>query len=446
MRSLLAALNVWAVRLAAALGVLVVVLPAAASAITIQEVMSPGGIRAWLVEEKSIPLIAMTFSFRNGSIHDPAGKEGVSEFLTGMMDEGAGDILSAEFQQKRDELAFRMGFDSGADLFEGSFQTLSRNREASFDLLRLAITSPRFDAEPLERVRQQFLLSVQERQQDPQSIAFDSWMRQALPGDPYARPDEGTMESMAAITADDLQAAHRRIFTRSTLQVAVVGDIDAKTLGPLLDHVFGGLPVGPPPDVLPDAVVAMGPKLEIIDRDIPQSVIVFGHEGIKRSDPDFIPAYVMSEILGGGSFQTRLTDEIREKRGLTYGVSFGLSPMDRGGLYAGSLQTANASAAEALRLIREVLAKMAAEGPTQKELDEAKTYLTGSYALRFTGNAAIANQLLGLQQQGLGIDYVTRRNGLIESVTLEDVKAQAKRLLHPDRLIVSVVGKPEGLK
>lgn len=418
-----------------------------ANAFAIQEVKSPGGIKAWLVEEHAIPLMAMTYSFRGGTELEPAGKEGVSNFLTGMMDEGAGDMLSAEFQKKRDELAFRMSFDAGSDFFEGSFQTLTRNRDASIDLLKLAITSPRFDAEPLERVRQQFLLNVKEKEQDPQSIGWQAWMEEILPGDPYSRPDDGTEVTVAAITADDLHAAHHRIFNRDALQIAVVGDITAQELGPLLDKVFGGLPqTAPEQSKLPEAKPAMGPKLKIIERDMPQSVIAFGTEGIRRDDPDFIPAFVMSEILGSGGLTSRLSEEIREKRGLTYGVSYGLSPMDRVGLYAGSLQTKNQSAGEALAAAREVMKTYAEEGPTQKELDEAKTYLTGSYALRFSSNAAIANQLLAIQQQDLGIDYVQKRNSLVEAVTLDQVKSQARRLLHPDSLIVTVVGKPEGVK
>lgn len=420
---------------------------AAANAFTIQEVTSPGGIKAWLVEEKAIPLMAMNFSFRSASAEDPEGKDGVSEFLTGMMDEGAGSMLSKEFQKKREELSFRMSFDSGNDFFEGSFQTLTRNRKESVELLKLAITEPRFDAEPLERVRQQFLLNVKEKEQDPQAIASQAWMEEILPGDTYARRNEGTEATMSAITADDLRAAHRRIFNRDSLQVAVVGDISAKELGPLLDEIFGGLPEHAPDAAkLSAAKPAEGPKLKVIDRDMPQSVIIFGHEGILRSDPDFIPAYVMSEILGSGGLTSLLSEEIREKRGLTYGVSFGLAPSQRGGLYVGMLQTKNASAGEALKAAKEVLAKFAAEGPSQEQLDEAKTFLTGSYALRFSSNSAIANQLLGLQQQNLGADYVQKRNAMVDAVTLDQVKAQAKRLLHPDRLIVTVVGKPEGIK
>jgi zinc protease len=425
----------------------VLALPATARAFAIQEVTSPGGIKAWLVEEKAIPLLAMNFSFRGGAALDPAGKDGVSTFLTGMLDEGAGDMLSEAFQSKKEQLAFRMSFDVGDDFFEGSFQTLSKNRDESLDLLRLAITSPRFDPEPMERVRRQFLVSVRDKKKDPQSIAWQAWVEQILPGDPYARRTSGTEETMQAMTADDLRAAHRRIFNRENLQVAVVGDITAAELGPLLDKVFGGLPEKAPPlPDLPPAKPEMGPKLQVIDRDMPQSVIVFGHDGILRSDPDFIPAFIMAEILSGSGLTSRLSEEIREKRGLTYGVSFDISPSARSGFYLGFLQTKNETAGEALDVARQVIAKYAAEGPTQAELDAAKTYLTGSYGLRFSSNAAIASQLLGLQQQNLGIDYIKKRNALVEAVTLDQVKAQAKRLLHPDRLIVTVVGRPEGLK
>ena len=425
--------------------VLLAFLALPARAIEIKRVVSPGGITAWLVEDHTNPLLAMNFSFSSGSSTDPVDRVGVANFLSGMLDEGAGDLDSAAFQKRRDELAFRLSFDAGRDFFEGSFETLTRNREASVELLRKAITGPRFDPEPLERVRQQILLAARNRNDDPQQLAVSAWMEAALPGDPYAADPSGTEATVAVISADDLRAAHHRIFNRNSLQIAVVGDITAAELSLILDRVFGALPntddgLEPAP-----ASLAPGPRLKVIQRDIPQTVLIFGHEGIRRSDPDFIPAYIMSEILGGGGFNSRLTGEIREKRGLTYGVGAGFSPMVRVGLFIGSLSTRNEKAAEALGVIREVLAKMAEEGPSAEELQDAKTYLTGSYALRFTGSRAIAGQLLGLQQQGLGIGYVETRNSLIEAVTLDQVRAQAKRLLHPDKLIVTAVGKPEGL-
>ncbi len=417
-----------------------------ANAVEIKEVTSPGGIKAWLVENKSIPLIAMQFSFEGGSTSDPTRKEGTAHFITGMMDEGAGDLDGAAFQAKRDELAVKIGFDAGTEQFEGSLQTLSRNRVEAFALLKMALNAPHFEKEAMERVRQQFLLSARDDEQDPERIASRAWMKLAFADQPYARQSNGSPESIANITPDDLRAMHKLLFSRKGLKVAVVGDIDAATLATSLDEVFGGLPETEPPKAVSSATIAKGPIVKIIDRDIPQSIIVFGHEGILRKDPDFIPAFVMNQILGGGGYASRLTTEVREKRGLTYGVGFGLSPMDHAGLYAGSLGTRNEKVGEALTVVKETLKKMADEGPTQAELDDVKTFLTGSYALRFDTNDKIAGQLLGIQQQNLGIDYINKRNGSVEAVTLDQVKTQARRLIHSEHLIVTVVGKPEGLK
>ncbi len=417
-----------------------------AQAMEIKEVTSPGGIKAWLVESKSIPLIAMQFSFEGGSTSDPVGKEGTANFITGMMDEGADDLDGSAFQALRDELAVRIGFDAGSEQFEGSLQTLSKNQVEAFKLLKKALTAPHFEKEAMERVRQQFLLSARDNEQDPEKIASRAWMKLAFGDQPYARESNGTPESIASITPDDLRAMHKLLFRRKGLKVAVVGDIDAATLAVSLDEIFGSLPDSDPPKAVSTMTVAKGPIVKIIDRDIPQSIIVFGHEGILRSDPDFIPAFVMNQIVGGGGYGSRLTTEVREKRGLTYGVGFSMVPLDHAGLFVGSLGTRNEKAGEALAVVKETLKKMADEGPTQAELDDVKTFLTGSYALRFDTNNKIAGQLLGIQQQNLGIDYVNKRNSLVEAITLEQVKAQAKRLIDSDHLIVTVVGKPEGLK
>ena len=367
-------------------------------------------------------------------------------FITGMMDEGAADMDGSTFQARRDELAVRMGFDAGTDQFEGSLQTLSKNRDAAFDLLRKAITEPHFEKAAMERVRQQFVLGAQSDEQDPDKIAGRAWTEAAFGDQLYARRGAGSPESIVRITPDDLRAMHKLIFNRKGLTISVVGDIDAATLGLALDKIFGGLSNTDPPNPVKEVKVASGPLMKIIDRDIPQSIIVFGHEGILRNDPDFIPAFVMSQILGGGGFASRLTTEVREKRGLTYGVGFGLAPMDHVGLYIGSVNTRNEKAAETLAVVQDVLKKMADEGPTQAELDDIKTYLTGSYPLRFDSNSKIAGQLLGIQQENLGIDYVNTRNARIEVLTLDQVKAQAKRLIHSDRLIITIVGHPEGIK
>jgi zinc protease len=417
-----------------------------AQAMTVKEIKTPGGLTAWVVEDKTIPLIAMEFSFAGGAALDPPGKEGAAHFITGMMDEGAADLDGPTFQARRDELAVKMSFEARLDNFEGSLQTLSKNRDAAFELLQKALTAPRFEELPFRRVQNQFLVSAANNAQDPEKIASRRWMEQAFGQHPYARGSEGTEASIARLTPDDLRAVHKRIFVKEGLKIAVVGDIDLATLGTLLDRTFGALPEKAEGVAVAEARVAPGPQLSHIERDIPQSIIVFGLAGIKRNDPDFIPAYVAMHILGGGGLGSRLNEEVREKRGLTYGVGLGLVPLEHAGFIMGSLGTRNEKAGEAMSVVREVLARMAEEGPRQEELDKAKTFLTGSYALRFDSNAKIAGQLLGVQQDNLGIDYFEKRNGLIESVTLEQVRAAAKRLLAADALIVSVVGKPEGLK
>ena len=416
-----------------------------ALAIDIQEVTSPKGIKAWLVENKAVPLIAMNFSFEPGASADPDGKEGLAYFLSAMLDEGAGDLDSEAFIARRDELGMKMSFDSGLDHFAGSFQTLSRNRDASFAHLKLALTAPRFDAEPVARIRSQLLVSAQQNAEDPERIASNAWMKSVFKGHPYGRDAEGSAATIKVISADDLHAIHKRLFSRKGLTIAVVGDVDAETLKRLLDETFGSLPDTAMAVAAPPLDLAIAPGVAIIDRDIPQSIITFGAKGILRGDPEFIPAFVASYILGGGGFGSRLTDEVRVKRGLTYGIGYGLAPLDQAGVMMGSVGTRNEKAGEVLDVVRDVLKTYGSDGPTAQELVEAKTFLTGSYALRFDANTKIASQLLGLQQENLGIDYVNTRNGLVDAVSLDRVKAQAKRLYDPEALVVTVVGKPEGI-
>lgn len=408
----------------------------------IQRVTSPGGIEAWLVENHNVPQIAMRFGFVGGSAQDPEGKEGLAYFVSGMLDEGAGELDSVAFQKRMQETAIRMDFDASRDSFVGEFQTLTRNREEGFELLRLALGEPRFDSDAVERIRGQILTSLKFDLNEPRKVASREWFRLAFGDHPYASPLKGTQASVETITREDLQDYVRRVFARDTLKVAVVGDIDAETLAPLLDEVFGGLSeksdLRPVPETAPPGEGAR----KVVEMNIPQSVAVFGSEGVKRKDEDFVPAYVMNYILGGGGFGSRLMEEVREKRGLAYGVYTHLSPMRKAAVLIGSVATENEAVNRSLDVIRAELARMAEEGPSAEELENAKKHLTGSYPLRFDASSKIANQLLGIQMEELGIDYVDKRNDLIEAVTLEDVKRVADRLLKPGSLLVTIVGKP----
>jgi zinc protease len=412
----------------------------------IQRVVSPGGIEAWLVEGHTNPLIAIRFAFRGGASQDDADKEGLAYFVSAMMDEGAGDLNAIAFQERAQELAMRMDFDAGRDVMLGTIQTLTANKDDVFDLVRLAMTKPRFDEDAIERVRAQILAGLKFDENDPETVASLAWDRLAFQNHPYGRPIKGTSQSISSITRDDLKNYVRRVFARDKLVISVVGDIDAETLGKALDHLFGDLPLHSELAPVADANPPLGPTREIIEMDVPQSVAQFGHRGIPRKDDDFIPAYVLNYIIGGGGFSSRLMEEVREKRGLAYSVYSNLYPYQHGAVFVGSVATKNEAVGQSLDVIESELKRLAEQGPTAEELENAKSYLTGAYALRFESSSSIANQLLWIEIEELGIDYVNQRNKLVEAVTLDDIKRVARRLIEADRLITTIVGKPVATK
>ncbi len=425
----------------AVLAVLLLALPA--RALEIQEVKTRNGITAWLVEDHTVPIIAMNFAFRGGSAADPEGRRGLANFLSAMLDEGAGELDSQAFQSRMEELAFSMSFSAGQDWFRGSFRTLARNRDESFRLLGLALNRPRFDTVPLQRIRRQLVVALRNEMQDPDQLAWRAFKRALFGDHPYARDPSGTEEDLKRIGADDLRALHGRLFARDGLIIAVSGAIDAETLKRLLEQTFGGLPAtsGMPRTSPPN--IENGGSRKVIERGIPQTIIYAGHEGLLRSDPDFITAYVVNHILGGGGFGSRLNEVVRERNGLAYSVYSALFAYRRAGGFFAYASTRNEEAARALNLMKREISRMAEEGPTEKELREAKLYLTGSYPLRFDSNTKIAAMLLAIQRDGLGIDYVKRRNDLIRAVSLEDARRVAKRLLRPEALKTVLLGQPQ---
>jgi zinc protease len=414
----------------------------AASAMQIERVVSPGGIEAWLVEEYEVPVIVMNVAWAGGSASDPAAKLGLANMVSGLLDEGAGDMDSAAYQQRLEASNAVLSYSEDRDYFNARLKTLAENRDEAFSLLEVALTKPRFDADAVERIRAQLFSIVARNAQDPEWLASQAWFKAAYGNHPYARPSEGTPKTLAAITRSDLRAYTERTFARDNMKIGVVGPIKPAELGALLDKTFGALPAHAKLAHVPDAKIAPKPKTVIVKKPFPQSVVIFGGEGLKRADPDFIPAFVMNYMLGGGGFSSRLTEEVREKRGLAYSVGTYLYPLRHAAMLLGDVGTKNASVGVSLSLIRKEFERMAADGVTDKELDDAKTYLTGSYPLRFDSNSQIAGELVAIQQAELGIDYVDRRNALVEAVTRADIARTAKRLLHAKALVVAVVGEP----
>ena len=421
------------------------VTPAQSETTRIQRVISPGGIEAWLVHDTTLPLVAVEIGFLGGAAQDPAEKPGVASLTASLLDEGAGAFDARAFQDKMAEKAIELRFDASRDMVGGSLRTLSENVDEAFELLRLAVNAPRFDDEAVERIRQGQLAGLRRRLNDPSTLASLGWSARAFPNHPYGRPVLGTLESVPTITRDDLSAFARHTLARDNLKIAVVGDITPEALAPALDRVFGALPakaeLTPVPDVVPQGLGST----EVKELDVPQTSVVFGGIGLKRNDPDFIPAFVLNHMLGGSAFSSRLFKEVREKRGLAYSVYSHLAPLDHAALILGGTATKNDRAGESIDLIRAEYLKLLTDGPSQQELDDAKSYLIGSFALRFDSSAKVASQLLQIQIDDLGIDYIDVRNQLVAAVTLDDVRRVAARLRENPALLFSLVGKPAGV-
>ncbi len=417
-----------------------------ASAIEIKEIVSSKGIKAWLVEDHTNPIITVNIAFRGGSALDPTGKEGLANLISATLDEGAGELKSQAFQQNLEDLAISLSFNSRLDSFSGSLRTLKKNQTIAFDLLRLALTKPRFDLEPVERIRSQIIAGIRRQSESPRHIARRTLFKKLFPNHPYGRPSDGTEDTVNVIKIADMKIFVEQRLARNNLIVSVIGDITEANLKTLLDQTFGALPAKAAPwdvaEIAPDATK----KTIVVDKPIPQSVITFAQPGIKRNHPDFFPAYVMNYVLGGGGFESRLYEEVREKRGLAYSAYSYLAPMNHAGIIIGGAGTANARTGETVTVLQNEWAKMNKSGLNERELIDAKTYLTGSYPLQFSSSGRIAGMMTGIQLEELGLGYIKKRNGLIEAVTLKDVNRVAANLLDPNKITMVVVGKPNGVK
>lgn len=414
--------------------------------IDVKRIVSRGGIEAWLVEEHSIPVVAINFGFQGGAWLDPIGQEGLATMLAALLDEGAGDYDSQAFQAALDENSISLAYSAGRDALTGNLFTLSKTKDLAFELLRLSLIEPRFDDEPVERIRAQIAVIQKRSSSSPNQIAADLLATEMFGEQRYARRVMGTPETLTNLTVEGLEAFREDGLTRDRLKISVVGDVTPEELGVLLDKVFGALPaIGKPRDLAPVVVSTRGGVI-VEPFDNPQSTVQFSGPGMMQDDPDFFPAFVANHILGGGGFTSRLMSEVREKRGLTYSIYSYFQPMERAGIFTGAVASDNARVAEAIALTKAEIDKLRDESVSEEELADAKTYLTGAFALRFDSNAKIAGQLLGYQLGGFPIDYINIRNDKVNAVTMDDINRAVKRIPPSSEIAFVVVGQPEGLE
>jgi zinc protease len=417
----------------------------ASAAVEIQTITTPAGIDAWVVEERSLPFIAMEVRMQGGGNLDRPGKRGSVNLMMALLEEGSADMDARTFQEARESLAASFEFNAYDDTVTVSTRFLTEKSDEAITLLRQALVEPRFDEDAIEWVRAQVLAGIEADAKNPSRIAGDAFYAAAFPDHPYGSDMDGTPETVASLTREDLVQAHRDTVTRAEIHVSVVGDVNTDEAARLVDMLLADLPADAPE---PPGHVEFGLEggVTVVDFPTPQSVALFGHDGIERDHPDFFAAYILNHILGGGSFESRLMNEVREKRGLTYGISTFLVPRERTEMVLGQVASSNDRIADAIEVIRDEWARMAREGVTSEELDAAKTFITGEYPLRFDGNGPIADIMVGMQQVGLSPDYVINRNDFIEAVTLEEINRVASELLDADALHFVIVGQPEGLE
>jgi zinc protease len=436
-----------ACRLSFVLAACLVMMPLASTpshaAAKVQHLISPGGIEAWFVQDSTVPLIAMEYAFGGGATQDPADKPGVGNMVANLLDEGSGDLDSKTFHERLERRAIELSFSTARDNFRGSLRMLRDNRDEAFDLVRMALTSPRFESSDVERIRAQVMSGLRRETSNPNSLASRRLLEIAFGDHPYGRPGNGTLDSVPRIDVADLKDYVRRVLARDTLRIAVVGDVDPATLGKLLDQTFGGLPAKASLAQVADVEAAKPPQRAFIPLDVPQTVVTFGGPGFRRSDPNFMASYVVNHILGGGGLSSRLYREVREKRGLAYSVYESLLWMDHSALFIGNTGTRADRAGETVDAVAKEVRRMAEEGPTQQELDEAKSYLKGSQMLALDTSSKLASALLQYQLDRLPIDYIEKRNAIVDAVTLDEARKAAQRLWGQGLLTVIVGRAPQ---
>ncbi|WP_051908687.1 M16 family metallopeptidase [Candidatus Odyssella acanthamoebae] len=404
------------------------------------------GLTGWHVETHDIPVLTISICFRNaGDKNDPEGLAGLTEFMCGMLDEGAGSYNSGNFKALLLEKNIRLSISQNSDSVFITLRSTKDNIKDLFDILTMILIAPRFDADAMARVREQILTGLNQSLHSEGQVVSDTFNQQAFKSHPYGRSTNLEIEGVKKIKKEDIQKHLKERLARDQIKITSAGDISINDLKKHLDTALKDLPANAVPNTIKDIQPIYTGDITVVHMDIPQSVILFYQPGIKRQDKDFYAAYVLNKILGDGGFKSRLWDEVRENRGLAYGIDSDLRWVQHTDYTVGSTATANANAGQVVEIIREQWHKVKEKGVSQKEMDFVIERLTGAFPLGFSSTPQIVGLLNNYQQDDLGADFINKRNEMIRSVTLEDINRLAKNLIQPDKLSFIIVGKPEGL-
>jgi zinc protease len=429
-------------RLVALLAAALASTAAFASPLKIEHWTLPNGAHVHLVEAHDLPMVQLRVVFDAGAARDPRGRSGVALLTSGMLEEGAGTLSADDIARRFEDLGAEFGAAAERDMATVDLRSLSDSKllEPALDLFAQILAGPSFPQDALERERARLLVTLARDAQSPGTIATRAFYRELYGEHPYAAEPQGDEASIKAITRDDLVGHYKRYYVGKNAHLVIVGDVTMGNARKIAEHIFGKLPAGEPAPALPAVPPLDKARERRIDFPATQSHVFLGQPGMTRDDPDYFPLYVGNYILGGGGLVSRLSTEVREKRGLSYSVYSYFLPMRVSGPFVMGLQTKNTQRAEAIGLMRRVLEDFVKNGPTDKELEAAKKHITGGFPLRIDSNRKIADNLAVIAFYDLPLtwldDYIKR----VEAVTSEQIRDAFRRRVHPDKLVDVVVG------
>jgi len=419
----------------------------AAAASSAKRIVTENGMTVLLQEAHSIPVVNIQVIIKAGSIRDPEDKAGLANLTAALLDEGTATRTSVQIADAIDFIGGDLSTGATDDYASASLRVLKKDLSTGLELFSDVLIHPSFPAPELERKRQEILGALIAQEDEPEEVADKAFDEIIFGPNPYHRPAEGSPQTLPAIHREDVVQFYNDFYRPNNVIMAIVGDITEAEARDRLKTYFGAWekkPVSPP--VVPPAVPLSKPVVKLVDRDLTQANIILGHLGIDRKNPDYYAINVMNYILGGGGFSSRLMKDIRDNQGLAYSIDSHFQANAYPGSFTVSLQTRNAEAQRAIDGVLSEIRKIRSEPVSDREMEETKAFLIGSFPLRMDTSAKIANFLAQVEFYDLGLDYADRYPKLIGSVKKADVLRVAQKYLDPDHFALVVVTKKDAVK
>lgn len=407
----------------------------------IQHWETSNGARVYFVPAAELPMVDVRIVFDGGSARD-GQREGIARFTNNLLSEGAGELNADQIAERFESVGAQFGASALRDMAIVTLRSLTEPKllEPAVDTLALVLRDPTFPENGLERERRRTLIAIKAQQQSPEEIADKAFFKAMYGEHPYAHPPLGTEQSVGAFKRDDVVAFHRDYYVARNAVIAIVGAIGKEQARELAEKLVGQLPAGERAPALPPAPMPSQASTQRIAFPSEQTHLLIGQPAITRDDPDFFPLTVGNHVLGGSGLVSRISEEVREKRGLSYSAYSYFIPMRVAGPFTAGLQTRNDQADDALKVLNDTLEQFLRQGPTAKELTAAKQNITGGFALRLDSNGKIAETVAMIGFYGLPLNYLDTYKARVEAVTTAAVADAFKRRLDPKKMATVIVG------